>query len=205
LQIEEEKMQKVGTEESEPGLRERKKAANRAKVLNVARKLFAKQGFDATTLEQICHSALISKRSFFRYFTDKESLVFPNREERLENFATFLMANQEVDNPFDSLRAATQVFGAEYNEHKEHLLDQQALIYSSLELRGREREIDKDWQDAIARAFSVRAGNSPDSDLWARVLAGAIMGVVRSTMNFWFDHDCDPDLTQLGLDALNYL
>ena len=198
-------MQKVGTEESEPGLRERKKAANRAKVLNVARKLFAKQGFDATTLEQICHSALISKRSFFRYFTDKESLVFPNREERLENFATFLMANQEVDNPFDSLRAATQVFGAEYNEHKEHLLDQQALIYSSLELRGREREIDKDWQDAIARAFSVRAGNSPDSDLWARVLAGAIMGVVRSTMNFWFDHDCDPDLTQLGLDALNYL
>jgi hypothetical protein len=31
------------------------------------------------------------------------------------------------------------------------------------------------------------------------------MGVVRSTMNFWFDHDCDPDLTQLGLDALNYL
>jgi AcrR family transcriptional regulator len=198
-------MQKVTTEESEPGLRERKKAANRAKVLNVARKLFAKQGFDATTLEQICHSALISKRSFFRYFTDKESLVFPNREERLENFATFLMANQEVDNPFDSLRAATQVFGAEYNEHKEHLLDQQALIYSSLELRGREREIDKDWQDAIARAFSARAGNSPDGDLWARVLAGAIMGVVRSTMNFWFDHDCDPDLTQLGLDALNYL
>ena len=111
-------MQKVSIEDAEPGLRERKKAANRAKVLDVARKLFAKQGFDATTLEQICSSALISKRSFFRYFTDKESLVFPNREERLENFATFLMANQDVENPFDSLRAATQVFGAEYNEHR---------------------------------------------------------------------------------------
>jgi len=198
-------MPKTSLVDSTPGLRERKKAATRARVLEVARRLFGKQGFDATTLEQICSESLISKRSFFRYFTDKESLVFPNREERLEHFATFLTVNQGVENPFDSLRLATQVFGVEYNQHKSRLLEQQVLISSSLALLSREREIDQDWEDAIARAFSARAGNSPDSDLWARVLAGAIIGVVRATMNFWFDHDCEPDLTQLGLDALDYL
>jgi hypothetical protein len=110
-----------------------------------------------------------------------------------------------VENPFDSLRIATQFFGVEYYKHKKRLLDQQTLIHESLALLAREREIDQDWQRAIANAFSARAGNSPDGDLWSRVLAGAIMGVVRSTMNFWFERNCEDDLTQLGLDALDYL
>jgi AcrR family transcriptional regulator len=188
----------MSQESSQPGLRERKKAAARANVLEVAHRLFHATGFDATTIEQICDEALI-------YFRDKESLVFPNREERLEVFVSFLGTNRDVDNPFDSLRLATQVFGAEYNKNKDRLRAQQSLIHSSLALISRERQIDQDWQLAIANAFSARAGNSPESDLWARVLAGAIMGVVRSTMTFWFDRDCEDDLTQLGLDALDYL
>jgi len=195
----------MSSEVSEPGLRERKKAAARANVLEIAHRLFHAQGFDATTIEQICAEALISKRTFFRYYRDKEALVFPNREERLEVFVSFLGTNRDVENPFDSLRLATRVFGAEYNKNKKRLRAQQKVIRSSFALLSREREIDQDWQVAIAEAFSARAGNSPDSDLWARVLAGAIMGVVRSTMTFWFERDCDDDLTQLGLDALDYL
>ena len=190
---------------SESSLRERKKAAIRANVLEVAHRLFHKDGFDATTIEQICSESLISKRSFFRYFRDKESLIFPKREERLSVFVAFLEHHQDVDNPFESLRLATKVFGAEYNKNKKRLRDQQALIRSSLALLSREREIDQDWQTAIAGAFSARAGNSPESDLWARVLAGAIMGVVRSTMTFWFERNCEDDLTQLGPAALDYL
>ena len=68
-----------------------------------------------------------------------------------------------------------------------------------------ETEIDRDWEEAIANTFSLRSGNHPADDLWARVLAGAIMGVVRSTMNYWFDRKCEDDLTQLGLDALDFL
>jgi AcrR family transcriptional regulator len=195
----------MSPDSSSSSLRARKKAAVRANVLDIAHRLFHENGFDATTIEQICSEALISKRSFFRYFRDKESLVFPNREERLEVFTQFLQANQDVENPFQSLRIATQFFGAEYYKHKNRLLDQQALIHQSLALLAREREIDQDWQRAIANAFSARAGSSPDGDLWARVLAGAIMGVVRSTMNFWFERDCEDDLTRLGLDALDYL
>ncbi len=190
---------------SQSGLRQRKKAALRAKVLEVAHRLFHDNGFDTTTVEHICSQASISKRSFFRYFPDKESLVFPNREERLAVFEAFLLANRDVENPFDSLRLSTRVFGAEYNKNKEHLLAQNSLVHSSPALLAREREIDQDWQTAIANAFSARASNSPESDLWARILSGAIMGVVRSTVAFWFEHNCDDDLTQLGLDALDYL
>ena len=186
-------------------LRTRKKAEARAKVLDTAHRLFRQASFDTVTLEAICQESSISKRTFFRYFRDKESLVFPHREERLEHFVWFLKQNEQVENPFDSLRAATQIFGAKYNENKEHLCAQQAVIRSSPELLAREREIDKDWEREIANAFSARSMNNPEEDLWARVLAGAIMGVVRSTMTYWFERDCQDDLVGLGLDALEYL
>ena len=190
---------------SDQDLRERKKAAIRNKVLEVAQVLFHQSGFDATTIDQICADALISKRTFFRYFRDKESLVFPHRDERLTVFVGFLKEHQDAENPFDVLRLATRFFGIEYHKNKQRLKSQQTLIANSLSLLSREREIDQDWQAAIASAFSACAGHSPDSDLWAQVLAGAIMGVVRSTMNFWFNRNCEDDLTQLGLDALDYL
>lgn len=190
---------------SESQLRERKKAAIRARVLDIAHRLFHEQGFDATTIEQICNESLISKRTFFRYFRDKESLIFPNREERLAAFVMFLAEHRHVENPFDSLRTATRLFGTEHLKHKERLRDQQSLISSSFDLIAREREIDQDWQRAIADAFSQRTGQTGERDLWSQVLAGAIMGVVRSTMNFWHEGGCEEDLTQLGLDALDFL
>jgi AcrR family transcriptional regulator len=189
----------------EMNLRERKKAEAKANVLEISHRLFRKQGFDGTTLEAICQEADISKRTFFRYFRDKESLVFPHREERLATFVAFLGAHEQVENPFDALRQAAEVFGAKYNQNKDHLLAQQAVILSSQALLAREREIDLDWQKAIANAFSARTKSQPEEDLWARVLAGAIIGVVRATMTYWFERQGQDDLSQLGLDALDFL
>ncbi len=186
-------------------LRERKKAQARAHVLETAHALFHRKSFDATTVESICREASISKRTFFRYFSDKESLVFGQREERLATFVEFLAEHERVENPFDALRTATRVFGARYNSKKKRLLAQQRVVLSSPALLARERAIDGDWERAIAQAFSSRSGHSPEDDLWARVLAGAIMGVVRSTVTYWFERKCEDDLTRLGLDALDYL
>jgi AcrR family transcriptional regulator len=186
-------------------LRERKKIEARAKVLSVAVRMFRRDSFDATTLDSICAGAEISKRTFFRYFRDKESLIFPHREERLAAFVAFLGDHEQVENPFDALRQATSIFGVKYNQNKGHLLAQQAIILSSPALLAREREIDLDWARAIANALSARTGNRPEGDLWARVLAGAIMGVVRSTMTYWFERNGEDDLSQLGLDALDFM
>jgi AcrR family transcriptional regulator len=186
-------------------LRERKKAEAHAKVRDTAHRLFRENSFDSVTLETICEESSISKRTFFRYFRDKESLIFPHREERLTHFLLFLEHHQQVQNPFDSLRLSTQVFGGKYNQNKKYLRAQQQIIRSSPALVAREREIDKEWERAIAKAFSARANSKAEDDLWARVLAGAIIGVVRSTMTYWFDRNCEDDLVQLGLDALVYL
>ena len=189
---------------NELSLREQKKAEIRANVLDIAQRLFHDQGFDATTLEEICSEAMISKRTFFRYFQDKESLVFPNREERLEMFVAFLEANQNTENPFDTLRDATRFFASDYHEKADKLVQQQKLIMSSPTLVAREREIDRDWEREIAKAFAKRS-NDPQAPLWSAVTAGAVMGVVRATVNYWCANEGRDDLGELGLIAIECL
>jgi len=188
----------------ELSLRDQKKAEIRASVLEIAHRKFHEQGYDSTTIEEICSEAMISKRTFFRYFQDKESLVFPNREERLEIFIAFLEMNGDAENPFDTLRDATRLFGSEYHMKADKLMSQQRLIQSSTTLIAREREIDRDWEVEIARAFAKRTAG-PQAGLWSAVTAGAVMGVVRATVNYWCETEGEDDLALLGLHAIDCL
>ncbi len=57
------------------GLRERKKAATRARLVVVARALFQSHGFERTTIEEICDQAEVSQGTFFNYFTSKYGVL----------------------------------------------------------------------------------------------------------------------------------
>jgi len=48
-----------------------------------ASELFEVRGFDRTTVDQIAEAAEISRRTFFRYFADKEELFFAEDERLL--------------------------------------------------------------------------------------------------------------------------
>lgn len=191
--------------EHETGLRERKKAETRTQILRVAHELFHQRGFEATTIEDICAKLPISKRTFFRYFPDKEALVFPNRDMRLDRFEDLLRSAPKSEQPFDTFRRVTRLFAAEYMDNRDQLLAQQALIATAPTLLAREREIDHDWERAIADAFARRLPRGLASRRRAEVLAGAMIGVVRATMRQWFGRGCIDDLEQLGHDALGSL
>jgi AcrR family transcriptional regulator len=57
------------------GLRERKKQKTREAIQREALRLFAAQGYSATTIEQIAAAAEISPSTFFNYFPTKEDVV----------------------------------------------------------------------------------------------------------------------------------
>ncbi|MBB5911624.1 AcrR family transcriptional regulator [Nocardia transvalensis] len=58
-----------------PSLRDRKKRRTRQTLIDVALERFVADGFDATTLDQLCTEVEVSKRTFFRYFTSKEDVA----------------------------------------------------------------------------------------------------------------------------------
>jgi AcrR family transcriptional regulator len=59
-----------------PGLRERKKQQTRDRIARVALKLFAKQGYEQTTLAEIADAADVSTRTIFAYYENKEHILF---------------------------------------------------------------------------------------------------------------------------------
>ncbi|GAA1950713.1 TetR family transcriptional regulator [Kitasatospora viridis] len=63
-------------EEIEPGMRDRKKARTRDGIRTAAFDLFEEQGFERTTVQQICRRADVAHRTFFRYYPTKEALLF---------------------------------------------------------------------------------------------------------------------------------
>jgi AcrR family transcriptional regulator len=188
-----------------PNLREQKKAETRVRILQIAHAMFHEQSFESTTIEDICAVIPISKRTFFRYFPDKEALVFPNRDMRLDRFSALLKAAPNAEQPFDTFRRVTRLFAAEYMDNREQLLAQQVLITSAASLLAREREIDHDWEQAIVDSFARRLPRGLASQRRAEVLAGAMIGVVRATMRHWFKRGCVDDLELLGHAALGSL
>ncbi|WP_105168188.1 TetR/AcrR family transcriptional regulator [Pseudoalteromonas sp. T1lg23B] len=49
-------------------------SAKQQDILSAAIKLFAQQGLSATTMEQVCSSAQVSKRTLYKHFANKDAL-----------------------------------------------------------------------------------------------------------------------------------
>lgn len=185
--------------------REKNKETTRRALLRAASQRFAIRGYAATTIDEICEAAGVGRRTFFRYFPDKEALAFPHRGQRQQRFLDLLNAAPAQESPFASLRRIAQLFAREYTANREQLLARQRLIEASPELLAREHEIDRDWEAAMAQAFRERAGDAPDAELRARVIAGATIGVIRATLRHWYASEGRADLARLGEEALDCL
>src|SRR3984957_10817178 len=58
-----------------PGLRERKKARLRQQIIDTAIRLFRKQGYEKTRVDDIVKVLEISQPTFFRYFPSKDAVL----------------------------------------------------------------------------------------------------------------------------------
>lgn len=62
-------------EEGKPGLRDRKRAATRARIESAAIELVLRDGLEAATVDAISERADISPRTFFNYFDSKDAAI----------------------------------------------------------------------------------------------------------------------------------
>ena len=72
-----------------PTARQRQAAARREQILKTALKLFAAQGFDATSTRQIAREVGIAEGLIFHYFPTKASLLAAILEDRVEERRAF--------------------------------------------------------------------------------------------------------------------
>ena len=165
------------------GLRERKKARTRASLREHALRLFAEQGYQATTVEQIAAAAEVSPSTFFRYFPTKEDLVL---QDDMDTRMIEALERQPAGvGPVAAARAASREVFASYTAADLDLIQQNmALTLSVPEVRARALDEFARTITVMSEALAKRSGR-PADDLTVRTIAGAIIGVVMSITLPW--------------------
>ena len=88
------------------GLRERKKRQTRAAISETATELFARQGFEQTTIADVAREAGVAKMTVTNYFALKEDLVFDLRAEIVDRLAAAVRTRAPDRSVLDAIRAA---------------------------------------------------------------------------------------------------
>jgi AcrR family transcriptional regulator len=184
------------------GLRERKKAKTRAAIQAHALRLFCEQGYDATTVEQICEAAEVSESTFYRYFPNKPDVVLWDEFDPLI-VAAFHAQPPELT-PLQALRAAFgTVFAQLTPEQRDEQRQRTTLAYSIPELRAVMLDGLADTMQLIAVTVAERTGRAADS-LAVRTLAGAVIGASMAVMLALVDEP-DADVAALFDQAISEL
>lgn len=182
-------------------LREKKKAQTRDALVAAAWDLFDRLGFDETTVDDIAAKADVSRRTFFRYFSTKESVVFPRHEEQLAEFQSLLAAAPKGEPAFQTVRRACLAIGHAYMRHRGEMEAQRRVIEASPRLIAYDIQLDQSWEDAIALTL---ARDGVPARI-ASIEAGAILGMIRAVSRDWLAAAAGGDLPALGAEAFDHL
>lgn len=187
---------------TQPGLRERRRDSTRRSLEDAALRLFARDGFDATTVEAIAAAAEVSPRTFFRYFATKDEVLNPERRARQARLRDAVAAAplEGLDDLAVALAALADLADDLVADRELLLLQRQAVITSPV-LRGRTYDVLQSWQQTLAVALAARRG-APLDDLAALSAAAAGIGIWQAVVARWLDDRSGRDLGDLLAEAV---
>ena len=181
------------------GLRERKKIKLRRAVQREALRLFAGQGYDETTVEQIASAAETSTTTFYRYFPTKEDVVM---DDYYDPLIEQTVASRPADEPLiATVRAAAAVVVAAVEADREENLIRLRLIATVPDLVARMAREGRKTFDLIARSLASRTGRSTE-DYQVRLAAATAAAAQFEAARYWAEHDGADSLADLMDQAL---
>ncbi|MGW1889644.1 TetR/AcrR family transcriptional regulator [Streptomyces sp. NPDC002004] len=185
------------------GLRERKKIKTRTAIRSATYALISRQGYDATTIEQIAEAAEVSPSTVFRYFPTKEDIVLTDEYDPL--LEDMLRARPTDEPLLDSLRAVMRHgFDIGMREEPEVTKLRTRLMLDVPAVRSRMTESMSVTSRILCRVIAERTGRHAD-DLEVRSYSMGIMGALMETSLYWAERghrDELPDLVDRALTTI---
>lgn len=163
------------------GLRERKKWQSRAAIADAALALFAERGFEATTVADVAKQAGVSPATVARYFSSKESLLFPERDVNTASIRAAILNRPARESPYTAVTNALSEAAPLAPDGRRRLLLSRLAIARSPVLRGQASTMLDFWRDTIAESAVARGAAPTD----ARVLATTVVAVLDDAADRW--------------------
>jgi AcrR family transcriptional regulator len=163
-----------------PSRREKHKSRTRQALRQAALELFAAQGFDTTTTEEIAERAGVSVRTFFRYFPTKELVLFFGRYDAIQSFAAGLLSQPESASDVEAMRAAFMASAPEFADRRKALVLYEKAVASSATLRGREHDRQIEDVETIGQAIASRRGLAKPDERCSLMAAVGLLAYRRA-------------------------
>jgi AcrR family transcriptional regulator len=161
-------------------------AYRRQRLIEVALQLFAEQGYDETSFDEIAAGAGLSPRTFFRYFPTKESVLFFGEYDFIRSFEDVLMAQPPEVSDLDAIRDSLIVLAPVIERIRNRVSLYEQAVASSITLRGRSHANDQEHISHMAAAIARRRGRD-QPDAGCRLVATISHAVLRQSIGDWLD------------------
>jgi len=175
------------------GLRELKKARTREAIIDAAVELFERDGFDATTVEEIAAAADVSPRTFFRYFESKLDVVMAEKGNVGDDLEALVAARPPEEGPVEAMYQVMR------RKLVDALADEAGLVFrqyrvvmATPSLRALALEHFHEHRDKLATVFAARLGADANA-LRPHVLAAAAATTAWTVIDRWVAQGATPD------------
>ena len=165
-------------------LRRRRRA--RVAIAQVAVRLFAEHGYAATSTEQVAAAADLSRSTLFRYFTDKDDLVFALEDDLLATATAAVHTAARGRPPWAALHRATTSLAGEVSALREVLVAREQVITTSPALQARGAAKHRRWEATLAHAL---LDSYPLDAVDAALLAKLAVACFEVAQQRWLEAD----------------
>lgn len=204
-------MSMIESTDSEPGLRERKRAATRIAIEHIAIDMALERGYDRTTVEAICSAGMVSHRTFFNYFGSKEGAFLGAAQPTPDDQAVAAFVHAGGENIVSDLIEIISATLLEGETDHDLFLKRRNLIQTTPELTDavmiRMRDSEGMFVALILRRFAAEAGAADvgevaDREPEARMVMALALGVVHFIMREWLESGFELPTQDLRANAI---
>ena len=185
-------------------LRQRKKDATRRAIEDAAWELFAEQGYDETSINDIAERADVAPRTYFRYFPSKEAVMYPEFEELFVGMRAIFEERPEDEPLLVSLLASLESFAERMTQDTERnrarLETMKSAHETSMGTYFRDR-----LAEQVAEMVTQRDRDRPDVKLRAQ-LASSLIGLVMETAKqHWIETGATEPTPEIGQRCISLM
>lgn len=182
---------------------DRQREAVRDEITQTAIDLFLRQGFEATTIDQILELVGVSRRSFFRYFGTKEDVVLGNLVSRGASIAEALSHRPAEEEPWDAIRAAFHEAQEMSAFGRRETLALGRMLFDTPSLLARHLEKRLRWQELFVPLIAARLPAEGDRDLQAHAIVTSALSCLDAASRAWVRSDGHTELSDLYDQAVH--
>jgi AcrR family transcriptional regulator len=178
---------------------ERKRRAVRGELSEVALRLLTDREFDSLTIDEIAAAAGISRRTFFRYFTSKEDVVFAFLDQWAVRLGADIVGRPADEDPVAAVQISFRQLTAAYDDRALALV---RLVRETPLLRAQESINREHLRIAVVNALATRLGITAETDMRPQILATIAFAPLDAAMFAWFGSRSGEEVGRLLDEAL---